>query len=240
MRPGLSILCTFHDEGPLARMTGNSLARCMHDLDGAGVEAEVVCVLDNAKPFTIEVVHQMARDMGDRWRVLLSDEGDLGPARNRGIAEARFDHVCVADGDDYYSANWPLEGYRQVRGHGGQAATHPEFVVNFGAKEDFTQQFPQSDPLYDRDGFLTVNFWGSTVLAATRTFLDRPYGRNRGTGFGFEDWHWNCELVAAGGVHLVAPGTAIFYRRKNDGLLARETQAGLMIQPTSLFSGGSR
>ena len=26
-------------------------------------------------------------------------------------------------------------------------------------------------------------------------------------GWGYADWHWNCEVIAAGGAHHVVPGT---------------------------------
>lgn len=217
-------------------MTGNSIERCVRELVAADIETEVLCVMDGADAFTRSVVEDMIGAMGDRWKGVDSEARDLGTARNKGISLARHDHVCIADGDDYYSKNWPLVAYRESLVRDAETAFHPEFMVNFGAKEDFTQQFGQSDPLYDEDGLLTVNFWQSCVLTRTSIFMAIPYRRNAGTGFGYEDWHWNCETVARGVIHDVAKDTAIFYRRKNDGLLAKESSAGSLVGPNALFS----
>src|SRR5690606_15591381 len=50
------------------------------------------------------------------------------------------------------------------------------------------------------------------------------------TGFAFEDWDFNCRLLAEGYEFRIAPKTVIFYRQRANSLLkqARNTSANIV------------
>jgi hypothetical protein len=116
---------------------------------------------------------------------------------------------------------------------------HPELMVCFDQATAYYWQFDQTDEQrYRPHAALMVNYWNACSFAERRTYLEHPYqvARVGEAGFGFEDWHWNCETIAAGYAHLTAPGTALFYRRKALGSLAQSQVAhGAMRRPSAYF-----
>ena len=232
---GMSIVVTFHDEGPLAKMTLNSLGRCLRRLTREGIEGEVVSVLDLADARTAQIVTDAVRTAGPGWKVLACNVGDPSAARNLGISAAVYDQVVIADGDDYYTQDWPLKAY-YILENSSMEVVHPEYVINFGVNNDFTQQISQESEIYDQDGLLTDNFWTSCVAANRRVFVDVPYPL-KSKGFGFEDWSWNCRAIKMGYRHVIAEGTAMFYRRKSKGVMTAETLGRLIPSPHGLFEG---
>lgn len=235
----ISLVVTFHSERLLAATTLASLARCLASATKAGYRCELVCVLDRIDSQTDATVRRHA-PLGTVF--VDADVGDPGGARNVGIAQAKGRYLGVADGDDYYSRDWLVAAVRFLDGKGdGRSIARPEYVVSFGAIEDFVEQIDQSDPLFSDSALITTNFWSCTSFALRETYLDVPYRVNlsKATAFGYEDWHWNCETVARGYTHHPVPRTVHFYRRKADGVLFRELGDNALIGPTSLFGGGS-
>jgi len=230
----VSVVMTFHDEGPLAQQSLNALRRCTEASTRAGLRVEVVAVLDRPSPETARIV------MGQPGiRVVPVDVGDLGISRNLGIAASAGQCVSVIDGDDYWSADWltachPLAQADVVLRH--------EWVLMFGERNEFMQQVPQTDELFDADSLLVFNPYVSSCFARREVFERHPYREKRqaATGYGYEDWHWLCETVSAGVTNRVVPGTALFYRQKPSGMLAREREGRAILPPTSLFAPGGR
>jgi hypothetical protein len=236
-RVDVSLLVTFHREGILAHSSLNSIERCRRAAERTGITTEYVWVLDTVDHDTRKIIsaHPAARE---RTRMIEVAHGDLGRSRNAGIAQARGRAVAILDGDDYYSTNWIEGALRALRDDGPGAIIHPEMVVNFGEITSYGWHIDQTGTDYDRAGLLANNYWTSWTVACREVYERVPYielgAHDR--GFGYEDWHWNCETIAAGFVHRIAPGTVGFYRRKKLSLVAATTHVGAVIPPTSLFS----
>lgn len=236
-QPDVSAVVTFHREGPLAYSTLLSIERCRRYAENAGMSVEFVITLDNADAETVRIVsdHAVLRDCDQIHQV---SYGDLSTCRNHAVAFARGHYVGTFDGDDYFSANWIERGVQMVRAEGEDRVFHPEIIVAFGAQNVFWRQVDQTSEFFRPGALLTTNYWNACVFAARSVFELCPYSPSRvgETGFGFEDWHWNCETIARGYIHRLAPGTARFERRKLKGSLnVAHQQVDAVIRPSLFF-----
>ncbi len=233
----VSLLITFHSEGALAHATLNSVERCRQYAESAGITTEYVCVLDAIDDETREVL--MAHPaLAGNVQIVEVTHCDLGASRNSGIQVARGTAIAILDGDDYFSTNWIERAWFSLKEYGDKAILHPEFVVNFGAHAAYCWQVDQAGQYYEKDGLLVNNFWTSWTFAKRSLYLACPYSVTRPlqTGFGYEDWHWNCESIAAGYEHRLVWGTVGFYRRKKTSLVTSTSASGAILPPTHLYA----
>ena len=233
----VSAVITFHGEGLLAHTTLHSIERCRRHAEAAGLSVEFVMTLDNADAETRRIVkdHPALRASD---RVLEVNFRDLSSCRNHAIGQARGRYIGTFDGDDYFSANWISRCVELLRHEGDQHIFHPEIMVAFGAWNAYWWQVDQLDKYYKPAALLTTNYWNACAFAAKSVFEQCPYHVSRvgEAGFGFEDWHWNCETIAHGFVHRLARGTVRFERRKEGGSLNIAHQhAGAVIRPSAFF-----
>jgi len=233
----VSLLITFHGEGVLAHSTLNSIERCRKYAEAAGITTEYVWVLDAISEDTREVVMAHPAAAGN-VRIVEVACRDAGSSRNAGIQAARGTAVAILDGEDYFSTNWIERAWFYLKEYGDQAILHPEFVVNFGAHAAYCWQVDQAGKYYQQDGLLVSNYWTAWTFAKRSVYLACPYSETRPlqTGFGYEDWHWNCEVIAAGFEHRLAWGVVGFYRRKKVSRVTSETALGVILPPTDLFA----
>jgi glycosyltransferase involved in cell wall biosynthesis len=232
----ITALVTLHREGCLAQPTLRSLHHCAEYARRAGFSTEILAVLDSADAETRRVAQTFATDHAG-VSLLDVDVRDLSLARNAGVQAARGEMLATHDGDDLYSENWLAASAGELARR-ERAILHPELMVLFGESTYFFWQFDQTDSaLYRPHAMLRVNFWNACSFAPRSTYLDHPYLVARvGEGYGFEDWHWNCETIAAGHVHGVTPQTVRFERRKTSGSLNNaHTAAGSLIRPSRFF-----
>lgn len=235
--PDVSAVITFHREGLLAHKSLLSLGRCRAAAARSGITVEIVATLDRADAETERVV-QAFHGHGQPDHLLRPDVGDLGLSRNAAIAQARGRHVLVCDGDDYLSANFIIRCIETLAHAGDSAIVHPELVMTFDAEHAMWWQTGSDAPDFDPACMLAANPWNACCFAARDIFLQTPYvlARAGETGFGFEDWHWNCETLAKGHPHLVAAGTVHYVRKKASGSLnAAHAAQRALIPPTRLF-----
>lgn len=235
--PDVSAIITFHREGLLAHKSLLSLGRCREAAERSGISVELIATLDRADEETERVVREF-QGPGRPDQVLHPDAGDLGLSRNAAVARARGSWILICDGDDYLSANFIVRCTEMLAGSDASAIAHPELVVTFGAEHSLWWQIGSDAPDFDPACMLVINPWNACCLAARDTFLKTPYvlARPGETGFGFEDWHWNCETLAMGHAHLVAAGTAHYVRKKAAGSLnAAHASSNALIPPTRLF-----
>lgn len=234
----ITAIVTFHREGRLAHVSLNSIARTRAAIENVGVTVETILILDCVDDLTHRFVtsHPALRHQD---RIIEVSYGDLSASRNDGISKASGTCIAVFDGDDLYSEKWMLKAYACHQDNGARHIYHPEIIVSFDAVQNYNFEVDQRSKRFDPLNLLMTNYWCSCSFASRQTFLDHPYfpKDSLDCGFGFEDWHWNCETVAAGLEHRVVPGTAIFYRRKRVGSLGSTDKAAFrIIRPTQLFS----
>ncbi len=61
--------------------------------------------------------------------------------------------------------------------------------------------------------------------------MEVPYGyRDLKGGFGYQDWQWNIETMAAGWRHVVARDTIIFVRRRDMSVSVENMQNKTIIR----------
>jgi glycosyltransferase involved in cell wall biosynthesis len=228
----ISCVLALHAEGLIAHKTIKSLNRAIGCAEQFGLSIEFVVVLDRATAETRHyvktspVIHPVSK-------VITADFGDLGLTRNIGIQHSDGEYVAIFDGDDLISENWLLRAYElnRVAHH---YVIHPEASVVFDQKSILMYHPDQRRGDFDGANIMVENYWTSLCFSRRETFLQIPYvATPKSSGFGYEDWHWNCEVMARGFVHTVALGTAHFIRVKEAGSLYAETAMRNALIPHS-------
>ena len=235
--PLISAIVTFHDEGILAHKTLLGLERVRRFAERKGLPVELVLVLDCADAETTRIVRSspVLREID---QVLEVSNADQGASRNSGVDVARGDYLGLFDGDDYYSENWLVAALETVRKKEGLVVVHPMFVVSFGEIHTIGRLLDLDvSPDYPLANLFSVHPWVCSSFARRSVYVNFPFLRSDSaqTGFGFEDWHWNLEVLAGGARHVSAPDTAIFYRRKSSSVLTMHLQHNVLVQPSSFF-----
>ncbi|MET3010232.1 glycosyltransferase [Stenotrophomonas koreensis] len=237
MKPEVSAVITFHKEGLLAHKSLLSLLRCKLAAEKRGITMEVIATLDQADGETTRIVSRH-REAGLINQVLELQCGDLGLSRNAAIGSAAGHWVLICDGDDYLSSNFIIRCMESAAGN-EHAIFHPELIVTFDVETGIWWQTGSDAVNFDADCMLITNPWNACSFAARGTYLQIPYtlARPGESGFGFEDWHWNCETLSQGHPHLIAERTVHYVRKKRVGSLNNaHASNSALIPPTQLFA----
>lgn len=210
----LSAILTAHHEGPLAGVALRSLLCAVDRARGAGLDVEVLVVLDDPDDLTRDV---LADGESRGWRVDTVSFGDQGLVRNHAVGLSHGAYVAFLDGDDLWSENWLLEAHALCETDPGRVIAHPEIDWFFGANNNVFFHVDQTDPEFDPHFLRVGNYWDALCLAPRRAYEDHPFAeRAVAEGFAYEDWHWNFDTLDAGYLHRVAAGTVHFKRRRPD------------------------
>lgn len=233
----VSAIVTFHNEGLLAHTTLYSIERCRLAAEEMGCSVQLVMTLDCPDDETRSVVrnHPVLRDIDVVDDV---EYRDLSSCRNHAIAKAGGRYIGTFDGDDYFSKNWIAECASLLAHGSGDCIYHPEVIVAFGAWNAYWWQISMSDKDFRSGALLTMNYWNACSFARKDIFVRCPYQVSRvgEAGFGYEDWHWNCETITSGFIHKVVPGTVRFERRRRSGSLNVAHQgAKALVRPSRYF-----
>jgi len=237
MQADVTAVITFHSEGLLAHKSLMSLRRCKLAASQRNIVVEVIATLDRADEETARIVTDQYRS-GLIDRILALEYGDLGLSRNAAIRAATGRWILICDGDDYLSADFIVRSVDAATGD-ENAILHPELVVTFEAENGLWWQTGSNAADFDPACMLVTNPWNACSFAARTTYLRTPYALARPgeTGFGFEDWHWNCETLALGHPHLIINGTVHYVRKKSAGSLNNAHSGNhALIPPTRLFA----
>lgn len=231
----ISCILTLHNEGYLAHKSIMSIMRAMNYAEQHGITCQLIIVMDRAGPETFAYI-QDGSFLSRGTIILSTDFGDPGLARNFGITQARGKYCAIFDGDDLCSENWLYQA--QIQGESDpNFIVHSEFNIYFGRGRLVTRHIDQREPTFRLAALLVENYWSALCFAALDVFLRFPYvATPRESGYGYEDWHWNCELIGAGYTHVIAPGTAHFIRLKTSGSRNQDAaQRTLVMRHSSLF-----
>jgi glycosyltransferase involved in cell wall biosynthesis len=196
---------------------------------------ELVIVLDRATPETRRYIEK-SPIIHPATTFLLADFGDLGLTRNFGIERSHGEYVAILDGDDLVSENWLLSAY-EVNRLDHRFVVHPEVSLYFDQKVLLFYHPDQRCHDFDETNIIVENYWTALCFSRRETFLGTPYvGTPPSSGFGYEDWHWNCEVMERGFIHTIAPRTAHFIRSKGTGSLnAASALRNALIRHSALF-----
>ena len=234
----VSVVLNAHREGLLAHRTLRSVVRAVDFAEQWGIRCEIVVVLDCPDASTARYFQSQQQA---RIRCFTVELGDLGLARNMGVSKASGEYVAFVDGDDLISSNWLQAAfiyYEGIKALQGQFALHQELNVTFGSEHTVSCQIDQDEPLWHVENLIEYNYWSALVFTRRQILMEIPYRPTRkGSGFGYEDWDWNCQTLSVGVKHKVVPQTVVFIRRKDPELsLVKQTFAeGAIIRPSPVF-----
>lgn len=229
----VSVVLNMHREALYLRPTLLSLDACAAEASKVGITVELIAVFDRADQDTLAVFHQTPLIAFEQVKITEIDVGSLGLARNAGINLSEGEYIWTADGDDLVSRNAIVQLVNTDRAHQNRkVAVFIEFLAAFGE-------------LYH-----VVRYFGSEYLMAAdyayqHPFVSRLFIRREvfdhlryrdlkvTTGFAYEDWDFNCRLLAEGYEFVIAPDTVFFYRQRANSLLKQANAASARLIPHS-------
>lgn len=221
MKKAITCLLALHAEGVIAHKTIRSINRATAFAEGCGLAVELVITLDRP---TLETKRYIERStiIPAGAKLVATDLADLGLVRNAGVAHSTGEFIAILDGDDLISENWLVRAYETSQ-QNPRYIVHPEVSVYFGEKALIFYHADQRHGDFNEANIAIENFWTSLCFSRRETFIEVPYGAiPRSSGFGYEDWHWNCEVMAHGFLHVIASRSAHFIRLKANGSLNSE------------------
>ena len=230
----ISVVIPAHGEGRLAHHTMNSAFRAAEYAERHGIRTEIIVILDKPDSKTADYFSTYQKSEIRLERV---DFGDLGFTRNYGVSRAAGRYIAFLDADNLFGQNWLYDAYAYIGTKDKDIIIHPEYIVTFEAENMIWRQIDCDHPEFRMGNLIENNYWDATCLARKEILLKFPYEATTSTrGFGYEDWHFNCETLAAGIGHYVVPETVLFLRKKKSGsLLAFTNQTHRVIHPSKLF-----
>jgi len=230
--PDISVVITAHREGVIVGPTAASAMEAIkHVQDTLGKTVEVIVILDRADEVTRAI---LTHGLGGLARIVETDEGDPGQARNQGTDQAQGEYICFLDGDDLWSYNWLAEAYKFVEKRPDVVA-HPHCNVVFGREKCVWWHIDSEGPHFDPKYLEWGNYWDALTFARTEIYRRfRFLPNDLETGFGHEDWHWNCATIAAGVAHKAVPNTAHFKRRRERSVSAKVNERLGTVRPLQI------
>ena len=196
------------------------------------MSAEIVAILDRPDAATRSFFHRQ----GD-LRCYEVDYGDSGPSRNFGARQSVGRFINYLDGDDLFSRSWLWKAICAAEHADDPTVWTPQFSVVF-ENENFVWRHPSSnDPDFRPEQLIDYCHWLPGLLVLRQVALEFPFAEcHPSSGFGSEDWHWHCEMLAAGVTIRAVEGTTFFYRRRPGTRSAIHIQTHAVYRPTQLFN----
>ncbi len=235
-RISISVILNCHREGEILRPSFRAAVESLHKFDSSGLNWELVCVADRCDEETMRVLEAEVSRCRPRFpniRVLQADLGDLGLSRNLGVERARGEFVGFVDADDLVSRNWFSAAFACAQ-RDRNAIFHPECNFYFGVVRAFMVHRDQCH--YDLWALFFHNLWTALSFGPVAVYRRFPYQRNQlDQGFGYEDWHWNCETIAHGLEHRMVDQTIHFIRVRESSLSQESLGNQCVIRRTVLW-----
>lgn len=231
----VSVVIPPHRIGRFGHPTMRSVLRSAEHANKRGITTEIILVMDRPDD---ETRGYFSRYEKSEIAVEEVDFGDLGFTRNYGISLSSGKYVTFLDDDNLYCRNWIYEAFKYLEENKNDIIVHPEYHIAFEAENGIWQQISSNDSKnFNVKNLLEYNYWDAVCATKREILLRHSYKATTSTeGFGYEDWHFNCETLAAGIEHHIVPGTVHFMRKKKTGSLNLDSlQANRVIWPTRLF-----
>lgn len=210
--PDISVVITAQSEGRLTHRSAKSAERAARYARARGIAVELVAVMDWPSQETLTYFEEWEKIFE---KVTTIEVRDFGLARNHGVEIASGECIAFLNAGDLFSENWLAAAFRlNSENPKNQLMLHPELNVFFSKKEVHVDASIDSDNSnYSPLELIQFNPWASSSFVSRAFFLDgNLYAPVRDSGFGRQEWHWNCEVIANGGTHRLVPGTAHFIR----------------------------
>lgn len=215
----ISVIVTAHDEGVILGATLNSALEAVAAATKAGINCELLLGFDDASPTTKAIAEHPSFDDFSIHELALCDPY---LTRNAMVEKVAGKWVAFLDGDDLISENWLTRGVelqQDAESEPRVTVIHPEMNVIFDRQTGAFAKIEQLDPLFLPEVFYFENYYDLMAIAPRSLYLEQPFcQRNIDLGYGFQDWQWNLETMAAGVHHRTAPDTIVFKRRRPDSI----------------------
>jgi glycosyltransferase involved in cell wall biosynthesis len=238
--PLVTCVLNVHREQEILIPTLSSILRMLAFTQRMDMTSELVLVRDDSDGETKELASRFALAAGVPTAIIDVEQRDLAAARNAGIAAARGKFICLLDADDLYSENWVVAALAAIeKADGENTVVHPALNVYFGSDRRYFQHPVWDSPDVPKLGLLFENYWTSLSFGRASLYQRIPFaGGDATTGFGFEDWHWNMQVIADGGTHIIAERTCHFIRLKEHGSLNKDSaDRRCLVRPSRLVQG---
>lgn len=232
--PDVAVVLPVHAEGRLMVPTLRALARSIsHAESAARIRTEVVVVQDRADRETTDALAAALAtgvlSSASRVQTIVVEHGDLSLARNEGVRASVARYVTVLDADNLPSRAWIEAAYVRLVAHDGPAIAHPARIITFGGKREIWPLVGTDSPAFHAGLLAWYNAWDAFAMAPREVFERFPYRPSRPeSGFGPEDWAWNCDTIAADIPHLTVQNTSLLYQVKPHGSLSAAHHASLL------------
>lgn len=233
----VSVVINCHREGILVYKTLKSVADAVFYAEQRGLHCQVIAALDRADAATFDVVNCFKRDNESLALLLLEiDNGDLGLSRNAAVLQSAGKYIAFVDGDDLISENWLWAGFQFLHNNPGVIA-HPKVNIFFDRDPHWWVHIDDHSEEFSLKNLYAHNYWTALSYGPKEAYINTPYQScPRESAFGFEDWHWNCEVIFSGYRHRVVDETTHFIRLKRLGSLNANCAAkGAVLRPTKFF-----
>ncbi|WP_295447163.1 glycosyltransferase family A protein [uncultured Thiodictyon sp.] len=231
--PHISVVVNAHHEGLIAVPSIRSLALAASYAARRGVRVETIALLDCSNDLTADV---FATHADHRCEIVRVDIDDLGLCRNHGAQLARGDYVAFLDADDLWSENWLMEAFLAAEGDDRMVVWHPEANLYFGAATHIYRHVDMDSTEFDPLNLMITNYWTALCFTRRTLVIEMPYRTtDLSSGIGYEDWSWNQEIIARGGMHKTVRGTAHGIRVRQRSLLRMTMAAASIPHPTDMY-----
>jgi glycosyltransferase involved in cell wall biosynthesis len=225
-----------HDEGNILRTAVKSVVRAFEgthiQLSWASRQPsglDVIIVLDRADAATKNVAYALAdvvdarqKPYGVGVKVLETDFGEPGSARNAGVTASRGRYVAILDADDILGRMFAAKAVQRLVEHSAsnevskpELVLHPEFLYYFGEKTLIWRQPNHHEYEEYRDALWRQNLWDVTMITTRELLLAHPFVASTvEQGAGYEDWEWSLRTSLSGVRHDTVAGGFCYKRTK--------------------------
>jgi glycosyltransferase involved in cell wall biosynthesis len=210
----LTCIITGHREGRIAVPSLRSFWIAIEAAREAGYKVEALLYLDRPNDLTAKLFESYK---GEDNTIATCDVADQGEVRNYAVNNAKGTYCAFLDADDLWTKDWLVKALEFLSESPEAHIAHPEYNYFFEKSANIYKQVDQESPEFRLDTLRWANYWDALCMCRTEIYLKFPFcSRNIAGGYAYEDWHWNCETVAAGYIHKVVPKTVLFKRRQGD------------------------
>jgi glycosyltransferase involved in cell wall biosynthesis len=233
----VSVIITSHAESILIHRTIASVRRAILRLND-NYSSEIILHVDSPTESTLDYISIHKQTTLKDVHILQNSFGDLGLSRNYAIKHASGKYIAIIDADDLMSANWLKSALDYLEQQSETTVAHSKVTVEFEGADSLIIKHGEIDLATDTLLCVYANRWNSVIVAPRSLLLEEPYITNS-PGYGYEDWHLNCRLIAHGVHNVLIPETAIFVRRKtsnSEWLRQLQSMAILRANPLLAFN----